>query len=87
MTFVKGKSGNPKGRKKENAEVSALAAAEAPEAFKRIINLSKTSEDIKILFAANNAIVERACGKPTQAVEHSGEVELIGIVNVIKKEA
>lgn len=76
MAWKKGQSGNPGGRPKEVAEVLRLAAKAAPDAIKQLIELSKTSPDIKTRVAALIHILDRACGKPAQAVEHSGKVEL-----------
>lgn len=77
MAFVKGQSGNPSGRKKVNGVVSELAKAESPDAFRRIVHLAKDNEfrakEPKAWLQANQYIVDRDCGKPAQAVEHTGE--------------
>ena len=76
--FVKGQSGNPAGRSKLDKEVTELARQEAPAAFMRIIELSKQARDIKINYAANQYIVDRACGKPKQQAEV--EANLTGLI-------
>jgi hypothetical protein len=82
--FEKGKSGNPSGRSKQHAEVSALAKAEAPVAFKRIIDIAtQPAIDLKTRFQANQYIVDRAIGKPTQATTISNAAGEPFIVQII----
>lgn len=73
MTFVKGKSGNPAGRSKLAESIKELAKSKAPRAFERICELVESSDE-KIALQASMAIVDRAYGKPAQAIEHSGEI-------------
>lgn len=77
-SFKPGKSGNPSGRSKLNAEVTELAKQESVAAFMRIVAISKESEDRKLQLAANVYIVDRACGKPAQAItgEGGGPIEV-----------
>jgi Family of unknown function (DUF5681) len=65
--FVKGRSGNPGGRPKENEEVKELARTYTEQAIKRLAHWMK-SDDAKASVAACNALLDRAWGKATQAV-------------------
>lgn len=68
--FQKGKSGNPGGRPKENAEVKELARAHTEEAIRTLVKWMK-SKNAKASVAACNALLDRAWGKATQPL--SGE--------------
>lgn len=87
MTFVKGKSGNPKGRKVENTEIKELAKAKSPLAFNKIVSLLD-SEDAKVCMAAAKEILDRAFGKPAQAVEVSGKngAKLAALIEIVRKD-
>lgn len=67
MAFEPGKSGNPGGRPKENAEVKRLARAHAVEAIQGIVALM-ASEDERTRLAACQTILDRGYGKPAQAL-------------------
>lgn len=76
MPFTKGKSGNPVGRPKktpELREVEDLAKDASPEAIKRLIEWIK-SDEARPSITACIAVLDRAFGKPAQAVEHKGTV-------------
>lgn len=77
--FKPGESGNKGGKSKKNAEVSELAKEESIPAFTRIIQLGQmvgTTTDSKLLSIANNAnqyIVDRAIGKPSQQTKFTAD--------------
>lgn len=75
MAFQKGQSGNPGGRPKEDAEVKALARAAGPEAIEKLVELMRCDEK-RTSLAAAQALLDRGFGKPSQAVELSGELGL-----------
>ena len=75
MPFEKGKSGNPGGRPKENEEIKRLAQEHCPEAIERLATLMKDKSS-RTAVAACIAILDRGCGKPPQALEHSGSLGL-----------
>lgn len=72
MAFQKGQSGNPGGRPKEDAEVKSLARASGPEAIQKLVELMR-GDDRRTALAAAQALLDRGFGKPSQAVELSGE--------------
>jgi len=67
MPFQPGVSGNPSGRPKENNEVKALARANAPQAMQTLIDIMTNGEP-KLALQAANAVLDRAYGKPVQAI-------------------
>lgn len=73
MKFVKGQSGNPRGRPKKSREVQTLAREDTLEAYNRVKNLMRTTKDQKLALECARFIVERAWGKPKTAVEHTGK--------------
>ncbi len=67
VPFPKGKSGNPGGRPKENAEVKELAKAYTAQAIERLAHWMQ-SDNAKASVAAANALLDRGWGKPAQAL-------------------
>lgn len=80
MTFKPGESGNKSGRPKIVAEIKELALSKAPAAFEKIVSLM-SSPDPKVAMAAAREILDRAYGKPAQAMEHSGSINLQPVIN------
>ena len=74
MPFTKGKSGNPGGRPKEDAEVKALAREKGPDAIAKLVEHME-GEDDRLAQAAAIALLDRGFGKPAQELIHSGDEE------------
>lgn len=67
MPFQPGQSGNPGGRPKENAELKALARTHTTEAIEKLVMWMR-GENPKASVSACLAILDRAYGKPAQAI-------------------
>lgn len=67
MAFEPGKSGNPGGRPKENAEVKALARAHCKVAVEKLAALMDSADE-KTSLAACNSILDRGLGKPATVI-------------------
>jgi hypothetical protein len=70
--FLPGFTPNPSGRPKVVGEIKQLARQHAPGAFKRICELVD-SEDERTALAAAQEILNRAYGRPVQAIEQTVE--------------
>ena len=70
MPFEPGQSGNPGGRAPEDSmskEIKRLAKEKSPEALERLVEWMQ-SDNPKASVSACNAILDRALGKPKQAI-------------------
>src|SRR5438876_7935982 len=70
--FLPGFTPNPSGRPKIVDEIRQLARQHAPDAFKRVCELVD-SEDERTALAAAQEILNRAYGRPMQAIEQTIE--------------
>lgn len=79
MPFAKGQSGNPGGRPKETADVRILARQYSAEAIKGLASIARDKKQPGTARAqAWNSLLDRGFGRPAQAIEHSGEIDLRG---------
>jgi hypothetical protein len=65
--FQPGVSGNPGGRPKEDAEIKRLARQQTKHAIARLAEWMR-SDNAKASVTASVALLDRAWGRPTQAV-------------------
>lgn len=57
---------------KATADIKALARKYGKDAFERIVKLSEEAEDERVQLAASQEILNRAYGRPAQAVTGEG---------------
>jgi hypothetical protein len=72
VTFQKGQSGNPSGRPKAVKELVELARGESTASFRKVVWLRDNSQDERVVMTACQEILNRAWGKPAQAVTGEG---------------
>jgi Family of unknown function (DUF5681) len=68
MKFQPGQSGNKSGRPKIPHDIVELARSHSKQAIITLIDLMEHADDARVKIAASNAILDRAWGKPAQAV-------------------
>jgi len=66
MTFMPGQSGNPGGR--PNSTIRELARQHSTEAVETLAKIMKASRSDRARILAANSLLDRAWGKPTQAI-------------------
>ena len=72
--FVKGKSGNPGGRKPMDGETKKILEDAAPEAAQMLVAMmNNAAVNPQVRIKAAETILDRVYGKPTQAIE--GEID------------
>lgn len=69
--WQKGQSGNPGGRPKIAADIKAEARMHTKEALDRLVHWMR-SDDSQASIRAATALLDRGCGKPTQAITGEG---------------
>jgi hypothetical protein len=74
--WQKGQSGNPGGRPKIAANIREEARKHTKEALNRLVHWMR-SDDPQASIRAANAILDRGCGKPAQAVEEQPDKECV----------
>lgn len=74
--FKKGQSGNPGGRPKAIKDLQAVAREHSPKAFARVLSLID-SDDARVSLAAAQEVLNRAWGKPAQAITGADGKDLI----------
>lgn len=70
--FVKGKSGNPSGRKKIPLDVQAALTELVPDAIKTLRRIVRSKGTGVVQLRAAESVLERLYGKPAQQVQHTG---------------
>ena len=88
--FEKGKSGNPGGRPKEDAELKRIIDEECgPEYFvEKLLEFVNHAIDQGVKLKALIYLMERRYGKPHQAIEHTGEIVTWGtVIDAIRKKS
>lgn len=86
MVFKKGQSGNPAGRRKEDADLKEICRHFTQESVDKLVEWMR-SHNAKASVAACGIILDRGWGKAVQALEHSGKdgSPLVPVINFGKK--
>lgn len=79
--FVKGQSGNPSGKPKQDNEVKRLAKEYTIEAVERLAEWMRGSNP-KASVSAAVALLDRGWGKPAQAITGPDGEKLIEAINI-----
>lgn len=72
MAWQKGKSGNPAGRKKETGHIRELARQYTEIAIKALAEIVQSADRDSARVAAAEALLNRAWGRPEQALSLEG---------------
>lgn len=83
--FIKGQSGNPGGRPKDDNELKRLCKEATKESYGRISDIAQHSEDDGVRLKANTWILEYGWGKAKEQVELTGEDGGPAILQVLTK--
>jgi hypothetical protein len=68
MRFEKGRSGNPGARPKGDGEIRELARQRTMTALETLVEIAERGQNESARVAAENAILDRSCGKPAVPV-------------------
>jgi hypothetical protein len=81
MAFVKGQSGNPGGRPKEDGEVKALAREYTEEAIERLVFWMR-GDNPKASVTAAQTLLDRGYGKAPQAIGGASDMPPIQVEEI-----
>lgn len=75
-SWGKGVSGNPGGRPKIDKEIRELAQSYSIQAIETLAGIMNNEQyDPRVRGFAADKILDRAVGKPAQAIQHSGTID------------
>jgi hypothetical protein len=74
MPFVKGQSGNPRGRAKSDFTIAALAKKHTPEVMKTLVHLMRHAEGEATRLGACRELLDRGWGKSPMVLAGTGGV-------------
>ena len=80
--FLKGKSGNPGGRPRDEQKVAELARSYTKEAIETLVELMRSGNDERVRGTAAQALLDRGWGKPKIEVvsDEAGYVQALRAV-------
>jgi hypothetical protein len=74
MTWLKGQSGNPRGRSKMDFRLAELAKTHTEQALNVLIRIATRGKSESARVTAASVLLDRGWGKPHQSVEVNGEL-------------
>jgi hypothetical protein len=72
--WVKGQSGNPDGRPRQDAHIRELARAHSADSIATLDQLRRKSKNDMVRFHAAVALLDRGYGKPTNYIEAGSSI-------------
>ena len=82
--FLKGQSGNPGGRPRDEQKVAELARSYTREAIETLVELMRSGNDERVRGTAAQALLDRGWGKPQVEVVTDGTgsyIEALRLIN------